>query len=309
MQHLFTSLMDRDRITHQLLTHTTSTDLARINSCASRSCSTFLTALPTETAHEIPNNQFILAIKHRLDLPPTNNQPTHCACKAQLTPQPSHYHSCTLLKRTANTTRHNIILNTLATLAREAGCTVYVEPNTHTHFSSYSLSSPTQPTQQTQPTRPTQPTQQTQQTYGNNARLRPDALFITSHGSVLVDVSVAHPLSPSYVHTASMHNLATAKAREKQKTTKYAQLAQKESSSFVPFVLESYGAIGKSALSFLRMLAREAETNHATSSHRHFLRHAKQCISAALQRGNAIIAQCGTAMTTQHQATGRATNL
>lgn len=236
--------------------HTTREQKARITSCAARSASLFLTTPPSHSMHEIPSAQFILAIKHRLDLPPTFNQ--QCACKADLATTPSHFHLCTLLRRKA------IILNTLATLTRQAGCDIrgaltYTHNNANTHH------------------------------------LRPDALAITSDGPVLVDVSVTHPLVSSYVRAASKTPLAAAKQveRERMKVSQYQELARRESATFVPFVLESYGGIGPlaAALRFLRSIAAEATSNHTSPDADSFYTFALASVSAALQKGNAILAQ------------------
>jgi len=69
-----------------------------------------------------------------------------------------------------------------------------------------------------------------------------------------IDVSVTNPLASSYVSRASIAPLSAAKARDETKRTKYSRLCFENGLDFMPFTIETYGALSKIAYSFARVL-------------------------------------------------------
>jgi hypothetical protein len=69
---------------------------------------------------------------------------------------------------------------------------------------------------------------------------------------------------------------------------KYTPIAQANGYTLLPFVVETYGGMGKEALRVLQYLAA-----HAPDSPQVFLRHAHSSLSVVLQRGNALVALIG----------------
>jgi len=124
-------------------------------------------------------------------------------------------------------------------------------------------------------------------------RLRPDLDFILDT-RYLLDVSVAHPSSPSLVVVAQ-HGLGAASQREQAKTAKYRGLAEREDSQFVPFVLESTGAFGNELSWLIDSISKSpsirGEFRYASpSAIKGFI---SRAISISLQKGNARILREG----------------
>jgi len=93
---------------------------------------------------------------------------------------------------------------------------------------------------------------------------RPDLLaFLPDPSpSSLLDVRITHPSSPCYL-VLPPSPLAVALRHESSKTSKYAALAASSDSRFIPFILETYGAFGPSASSFIRSLSRPSSYKSA----------------------------------------------
>ena len=121
---------------------------------------------------------------------------------------------------------------------------------------------------------------------------RPDSVYSGSHGRFHVDVSVAHGLAQSYVVQASKTPLAAAADREQVKRKKAGGWPAYLAVQFYPFVVESYGAIGKQAEHVLDIIARQAEEQGAGTK-RDVRNLILTRLSLALQRGNARVYQLG----------------
>ena len=144
------------------------------------------------------DTDYILAVRHRLGLPSADGLPAKCVCEATLAEDASHFHSCTRQKRTSITVRHDLVVRTLAKLFRKVGAVVHIEPRI----------------------------------YGSE-RLRPDLDITFPDRTLMLDVAITHPASPS---RSSSTPLAAAAIAENAKIVKYSELA-KHASTFHPFVL------------------------------------------------------------------------
>jgi hypothetical protein len=140
-----------------------------------------------------------------------------------LASDPTHFHFCQHQKRTAITARHDLVVRTLAKLFRQVGAVVHIEPRI----------------------------------YGSE-RLRPDMDITFPDRTLMLDVAITHPASPS---RTSSTPLAAAAYTEKAKSTKYAKLAATQAATFLPFVVESYGAFGKRAKEVLKILRNAAKNS------------------------------------------------
>ena len=105
----------------------------------------------------------------------------------------------------------------------------------------------------------------------------------------MIDVSVTMAATPSFVQTLKTHErfLAAATSREQVKSRKYSSLAARSNMRCVPFVVESFGAMGKQAESFLRELSQETAEPHQ------FYIYALRRVAIVLQRGNAKVQRQG----------------
>jgi len=183
-------------------------------SCSNRRARCWLTTTPKEKQRLMSNQQFAVAIRTRLNLMPFANMPKGCICKnaAKLDDlsRPSHPHCCTKTKGPGVTTRHNTITQTLASLVRAAGLTPAVELRELPTADSSEKSK--------EPSR------------------RPDIMIWSAAETLLVDVTVLHPLARSHMRTGIVPAMA---ARAKKKRDRYAELAKCYSGRVVPFVLDA----------------------------------------------------------------------
>lgn len=83
---------------------------------------------------------------------------------------------------------------------------------------------------------------------------RPDAHVYFAQDNVMIDVSVIHPAAPSYARSGAASYLGACRLREKHKEAKYRDVTREEEARFVPFVMETFGAMGTQASSFLKEL-------------------------------------------------------
>jgi hypothetical protein len=124
--------------------------------------------------------------------------------------------------------------------------------------------------------------------------LRPDIQVHFPGGPVLVDGSITHPSAKSYVNMASTTPLSAAAKREHYKHLKYDLLAADEKSTFIPFVLETFGGFGKEASRFIKKLGSMFhELLLSPGPRRLFSSKIYNAISVCLQRGNSLIQLVG----------------
>jgi hypothetical protein len=251
--------------------------------------SAWLTVLPTEPAYRLRDEQFRLAVRHRLgQLPYEDLREMVClACRARnlnaptFLADPDHLHAYVHGTGASVSLRHHRVVATLATLARSVGFVVRLEP----HFAP-----------QLHTTVDAETGEERTQTVPNEQR--GDLLLVRHNTRLLVDVTVRRPTGATELrrHSAAVP-LATAAAAEKLKHAKYDDACKREGLAMVPFALESYGAKGKQAQKLLLKLADASEELSAAA----FLRHASASLSVALQCGNADIAAKGAQALRVHQ--------
>ena len=140
--------------------------------------SAYFIILPNSDEHTIITPYFNQAVRHRLNLPPHDMSTSYCdvqQCGKILsdTIDVTHHHfSCRQLKRKEITFRHDLIVNTVLRIARDAGYATHREPRIIDDLQTSS---------------------------------QPDATLYSLHSNrqpIFVDVSVTHPCAPSYVHAA-----------------------------------------------------------------------------------------------------------
>ena len=86
----------------------------------------------------------------------------------------------------------------------------------------------------------------------------PDLYVTFPAKQFMLDVSVVYPACATYHKGAAEAPLYAAQKREDTEITKYGTLASHNRYKFVPFVMESTGALGKRAAAFLKDLAQYA---------------------------------------------------
>jgi hypothetical protein len=237
---------------------------ARLLSAASKHASSWLSTLPTSDAVTITDGYFPHAIRNLLGLSPNDSPSGSCFCGQPFSI--THPHSCTPLKRRAITVRHDAIVQCLASLAREVGYSVTVEP--------------------------TDPVQ--------SHSKRPDLLILNSSRSFMLDVSVVEPTAPTYLPMARTTAGSAAHRRERDKHAKYDAIANAEHCSFQPFIMEVYGTLGTQARNMVKTLAKQASILHVDSENR-FIKRAMSMLMTVLQIGNARVLDEGLLAMKRHQ--------
>lgn len=234
----------------------------RYHSAASLSASYSAARLPLTTLPEEPqlcmtNSEVHAMVKHRIAAITPINAPLHCRCDStKQIRDTQHPHVCPLVRKNAVYTRHQFILRTLDACARLAGAITTTSPPINF------------------------------QRTANEGNIIPDLFINTGTSKYMIDVSIIYPAADSHSALASTAQCAAATKRENEKREKYDRIAIRNGFIFVPFVIESFGAIGKCADQLIKELANC--TNDASNSS-----YFKRRLSIALQRGNALIAQEG----------------
>ena len=111
----------------------------------------------------------------------------------------------------------------------------------------------------------------------------------------LVDVTVRHPCAKSRVALGSQARLAVADQAERTKTAYHAATteASRPKATFVPFVLETYGGMGKKACVFIAEVLKLAGDLAYVWAPKELVYGLPQSLAVTLQRGNAkAVADC-----------------
>ncbi len=195
---------------------------AAIKSQCEPNCSTWLQILPTEKVYHITNEQFKLAIRHRLGMLPFDDLRDDvclaCARRNLSIPRfvndPDHLHCCIKETGASVARRHHRIAQTLGRLAHSVGYIVSYEPP-------FAASIETEVNAETG---------EAQECVLEN-NLRGDLLLIRHNDRLLVDVTVGRPTGITEMSLRDPNAAhATATAAEKRKHTKYDAACVSESS-------------------------------------------------------------------------------
>lgn len=310
LQHEAT-LAQEEQQRKQLHARSTPFRRALLTAAAVPATTAFLTALPTQPAYTMDDEAMRLAVRHRLGLPASDELRTqHCVCGASFAADPDHFHSCVQTRANALTRRHDALVQTLATLAAEAGWLVTVEPTQHlrpgnSHGSTEAAAAHADSTGQAHATAAagTAAEAAAATPAPSSALAAPAALpsFDDRHGDLLllrhasklyIDLSVTRPTNASTLHSqprVQQQPLLSTHARAAAKKRKYQAIADTNQYELLPFVLETYGGFGADAHRVLRYLS----ASSPSLTERQFRLHAERCLSVSLQRGNAHVSLLG----------------
>lgn len=231
--------------------------------------STWISATAFDAATTIPNDAYKLAVRLRLGLAPQDIMPNNChSCHVYSRQNLSlveknewHYLSCIQGHGGREITiRHNQVVAAIDRFAKLAGAVVVVEPK---HLFS-------------------------------DSSKRPDLQIIMNHKNYLLDITIVSPTAPSHL-SHSQKLLGQAEAAEKSKINKYEEISEDQHAIFVPFVIETYGGIGKRAQEFLNELSIFAIDHTTIRSRFDVVSGLRYAIACSVQRGNALIASAGYA--------------
>ena len=211
-----------------------------------------------------------LAFRSRIGLPPIDDMPQACLlCDdcVDLRMDPWHALSCTKLKRTTITTRHDGSCNLLCQYARSNDCLAHVVKKDLAH-------------------------------------LLPDGEILMTRRSILFDLSGVNPHTPSYRALAPGEAMS---ARERYKESKYRGHCVALGCSFTPFIIDTYGCLAPAALKLIKDIQGESITSFGPPAPFHLSRTAFLArLSSLWQLGNAkIVVQWLTMMRAAHLRTIR----
>ena len=151
-----------------------------------------------------------------------------CNCKDAVKNDNSHYMSCNHHKRREITIRHNLVLSVLYRLISYVGGVAVREPI---------------------------------DLHDSDGR-RPDLELILRSLHALVDVMITNPLCPTHLIASSKEALSSVRRGERIKTNKYKDTASQHLAKFIPFVMESTGGLGDSAVTLLKQITLASRDNN-----------------------------------------------
>lgn len=233
-------------------------------------------AYPCHSATTLSNRDYEIISRLSLGLKPYDTLPKECSsCHRKNSPIECyqidkgdiwHYISCPLRRNNELAIRHNQINLTLRKIVDLVGGVSVVEPAN----------------------------------LDPDNRLRPDQQIILDKKEFIIDVSIVHPASQSYLNLdCTKRSLGLAESKAMSKTLKYHDLLKKrngnnnQKSIFVPFILETFGGISRSGADLLKEINIFSQQNQSvwTSDEIKFI--LRFSISCALQRGNAAAIRQG----------------
>lgn len=191
-----------------------------------------------------------------MSVPPTETECLGCKQLDAYTRDSWHSLACVRLSGRAMTDRHNAVLHTLARFCSLLQVPVRCEPaGLH-----------------------------------QDSNRRPDIQVALATGTLLGDVTIAHPATKSWAKVTNRHGVgAVGDTADARKTAKYGQMAKSIDMDFQAVVLYTYGGFHKSAMGFIDKLTGALDQATCIISRATFKRQLKQHIAIAVQRGNADI--------------------
>ena len=125
---------------------------------------------------------------------------------------------------------------------------------------------------------------------GSGDHTRPDLQLALNGQRYLVDVTIRHPGCKTNIqHGSARQQLAAAHKGETEKKAKYAAMAKAQQASFIPFAVETYGGLGKSARKLINQIVAAAEDQQQLLSSEEIRKELTGSVAIAVQKGNAKI--------------------
>jgi hypothetical protein len=109
---------------------------------------------------------------------------------------------------------------------------------------------------------------------------------------LLSDVCITNPSCATYRTAASKRNAHATALLEQRKAAKYKAIAEREGAQLIPFVVEAYGAFGKSALHLVSVLSTHRTQQSADDGAIPAIGYrswALSTLSAAIQRAHSVM--------------------
>ncbi len=125
---------------------------------------------------------------------------------------------------------------------------------------------------------------------------RADAQIYFTSDISLMDAQITHPAAPYYAISTNIAStpLGTARSREVAKHAKYDKQAKKEGASFYPFVMETYGGLGREANVLIQKISKMAAEISPFPINRNLsTTRMMKALGITLQKGNALVQLAG----------------
>jgi hypothetical protein len=243
--------------------------VSRMRCISAQHASDWKAAIPSNSDLTLTDDQYRIAAKMNLGINiPLPDDCFSCNCKDAVKNDNGHFMSCNHHKRREITIRHNLVLSVLHRLINYVGGVAVREPI---------------------------------DLHDSDGR-RPDLQLILRSLHALVDVMITNPLCPSHLIASSKEALSSVRRGERIKTNKYKDTASQHLAKFIPFVMESTGGLGDSAVSLLNQIILTSRDNNTLVEWKQVARECFWLVGIANQKGNAMTMIAG-----RNKAIGRAT--
>jgi hypothetical protein len=219
----------------------------------------WLTTDPSSPAQSLTDTQYQICSKMRLGLEPLPlpSDCASCGTANACAEDPTHPLNCIAQKGRTITIRHNDAVDSICVSAFHAGGLAIKEPR---------------------------------DLGGRGDRTRPDIQLLLNGHQLLVDVTVRHPTCMTNIqHGSATQQLAAAHKGEAEKKRKYDAMAKTQHAKFIPFAVETYGGMGKSARKLIKRIASVAQDRQQGWSDKEVRKQLEESGDMELQRGNANI--------------------
>jgi hypothetical protein len=233
--------------------------VAHLKSIIAPYASAWKYAFPSCNLHTLRDEQYRIAARLNLGLPPSRNQlpddcPS-CGTKNAIARDAWHHLSCQRYKRREITHRHNAVLRALTIHARQAGAFAQEEPIG----------------------------------LDDDSGKRPDLQLVILHRHIISDVVVSHPLCPSHLDTAATSDIPSPVAEEasQKKLNKYTKLARARLAELSPFSIEATGGMSKLAIKLVDQIVLGCRDHLALDPHQDLADGVRHSVAIAVQKGNA----------------------
>lgn len=204
--------------------------------------------LKYDNSVHFPASRFIDAVRFRCA---TALPGRYCSCGVNLATSRTHPVFCRQNSQFTAVHRHNETLSAVASVCRQYGFTVMVEP----------------------------------QFYADQDNRRPDLTFCLGPRSVAIDLTVVDPTAHDNIKSASLTQGITASTAADLKIKKHLPQVAAFGHHFNPWAIETFGHIDEHLVSSLRSIAHELPCFLRS----HFIKQVIYTLSSYVQSGNAGI--------------------
>ena len=236
---------------------------ARTLSATGPHASTWLTTIPRTKRTFLTDEEYTMALRLRLGMPPNDNMPERCACGFEMEDDANHFLNCPKTRGSLVTKQHHRLVRTRAHFLHKAGFLVNLELT---------------------------------QKGRHGKKFRPDIVAWNGQHSHMSDTTRVNATAPSR-QAAGQTTQKVARQAEERKERSYDAKRLSESyecyGPLIPIAYELHGTWGPGAIKALRLIGEAAKEFMPKSAAARLQAQYKACIAVELQRGNATLQRLG----------------